>query len=108
MIYVDDTIASSELAGVLVVVGLLWALWAATWLVRVEVHALAAPIVQRLRLRWAREGVGTRVIAVGTTADGAPLQVRFGRGSEPGSLRIWRRTGADKKAPWGVVGADEL
>ncbi len=86
MIYVDDTIASSELAGLLVVVALLWAAWAVTWLVRVEVHALAAPVVDRLRLRWAREGLGTRVRAVG---DG--VELRFGRGKEPGTLRAWRR-----------------
>lgn len=103
MIYVDDTIASSELAGILVVVALLWSAWAATWLVRVEVHALAAPVVSRLRLRWAREGFGTRVRAEGVV-DGEVVQLRFGRGVVPGSVRIWRRDG--KK--WNSVEADAL
>lgn len=103
MIYVDDTIASSELAGILVLVALLWSVWAATWLVRVEVHALAAPIVNRLRLRWAREGFGTRVRAEGVI-DGEVVQLRFGRGAGAESVRIWRREGK----LWKSVGADEL
>lgn len=99
MIYVDDTIASSELAGVLVLVALLWAAWAVTWLVRIEVHALAAPIVERLGLRWAREGFGARVRASG---DGQEL--RFGRGREPGALRVWRRGAAG----WAEVDVRDL
>lgn len=103
MIYVDGTIASSELAGILVLVGLIWALWGAAWLVRIEVHALAAPIVERLGLRWAREGLGLRVRAVGERA-GQPLELRFGRGPEPGSLRAWRRG----PQGWEPVGLDAL
>ncbi|MSP56947.1 MAG: hypothetical protein EXR69_15290 [Myxococcales bacterium] len=106
MIYVDGTIASSELAGILVVVGILWAVWASTWLIRVEVHALAAPLVNRLGLRWAREGVSTRVLATGEGQDGRPIQLKFGRGEEPGTLRIWRR--AESGRPWDAVGADDL
>lgn len=103
MIYVDDTIASSELAGILVLVALLWSAWAATWLVRVEVHALAAPIVNRLRLRWVREGFGTRVRAEGVV-DGQVVHLRFGRGDGAGSLRVWRREGKR----WTGVEADQL
>ena len=120
MIYVDDTIASSELAGVLVLVALAWALWASSWIARVEVHALAAPLVERLGLRWAREGVGARVLATGTGSDGRPVEIRFGRGVRPGSLTIWRRHpsapggasgavgGAARKEPWQLVGVDDL
>jgi len=99
MIYVDDTIASSELAGVLVIVALLWASWAVAWLIRVEVHALAAPIVERHGLRWAREGLGPRV-----RASGGGHELRFGRGSEPGSLRAWRRDAAG----WAEVDVRDL
>lgn len=106
MIYVDDTIASSELAGLLVIVAVLWALWASTWLARVELHATAAPLVHRLGLRWAREGISPRVMATGTGPDGLPLQLRFGRAREAGGLRIWRRAGSGE--PWRVIGADEL
>ena len=103
MIYVDDTIASSELAGILVLVAMLWAFWASSWIVRVEVHALAAPIVGRLGLRWSREGLGTRVHASGTI-DGEPVQLRVGRDVVPGGVRVWRRDGRQ----WVRVGADEL
>lgn len=103
MIYVDGTIAASELAGILVLVGLIWALWGAGWLVRIEVHALAAPIVDRLGLRWAREGFGPRVRAVGER-DGQPFELRFGRGAEPGTLRAWQR--ADGR--WQPVALDTL
>ncbi len=93
MIYVDDTIASSELAGILVLVGLLWSVWSIGWLIRVEVHALAAPIVNRLGLRWAREGFGARVRARGLDAAGQGIELRFGRGHLPGTLMVWRREG---------------
>lgn len=106
MIYVDGTIASSELAGILVLVGVMWALWASTWLARIEVHALAAPLVNRLGLRWAREGISARVLATGEGPDGRPVQLKFGRGEEPGTLLIWRRAVA--REPWQAVGADEL
>lgn len=110
MIYVDDTIASSELAGVLVLVGILWALWASTWIARVEVHALAAPLVDRLRLRWAREGLSPRVVAVGSDAEGHELRLRFGRGPVPGTLLIWRRAPRPEGGGfrWEPVSADQL
>lgn len=92
MIYVDGTIASSELAGILVLVALLWSFWASAWLVRIEVHALAAPVVNRLGLQWAREGFGRSVRALGEQ-DGERLELLFSLGEIPGTLQVWRREG---------------
>ncbi len=103
MIYVDGTIASSELAGILVLVAVLWSLWGSAWLVRVEVHALAAPVVNRLGLVWAREGFGRSVRALGER-NGESLELRFGRGEEPGTLQVWRR----ESGRWAVQDPDAL
>jgi hypothetical protein len=103
MIYVDGTIASSELAGILVLVALLWSLWGSAWLVRVEVHALAAPVVNRLGLRWAREGFGRSVRAQGER-DGEKIELRFSRGELPGTLQVCRR----ESGRWAALNPDEL
>lgn len=67
--YVDESVLGSIFAGVLVLFGVLWALWAAAWVRRVELRAAAEPLVREFGLEWMAEGLGKRVSARGRVGD---------------------------------------
>ncbi len=66
MAYVDESVLGAILGGILVLLGVLWALWAAAWVRRVELRAAAEPLVREFGLAWAAEGLGRQVRARGT------------------------------------------
>ena len=74
--YLEETAGGSILAGVVIVVLLLWSLWIAGWLRRIELRAQAEPVAQRLGLHFHSEGVLGRVRASGTL-EGVPVEVAW-------------------------------
>ena len=74
MLYIEETAGGSFLAGFLILLAALWCVWGAHWLRRIELRAIAEPVVHALGLRWAPEGFGPRVVAVGEV-DGVAVTV---------------------------------
>lgn len=65
MIYVDEMVYGCILGGVLILVLVGWAAWAAAWVRRVELRAAAEPLVREFGLAWLDEGLRMRVGARG-------------------------------------------
>ncbi len=78
----DESVTYCILAGVVVFLGVLWALWGAWWLRRVELHRDLAGVVRGLGLAWQREGLGPSVVASGVVG-ARHVEVRWRRG-------VWR------------------
>jgi hypothetical protein len=74
----DESVTQSITAGVVVFLGVLWSLWGAWWLRRVELRREHEATVRALGLAWAREGWGPSVAARGDVA-GRPVEVRWRR-----------------------------
>ena len=79
------------LAGVFVLVGIAWALWAIGWVRRVESREALEPVLRTFGLRWLAEGFSARVAAEGQVAGravtlvlpapGRPVRLRLGGGA---------------------------
>lgn len=78
MMYLEETAGGSILAGVVMVLGLVWSVWLAGWLRRIELRHVAGPAAERLGLAFGREGWLGRVRAAGVV-DGVPVEVVWGR-----------------------------
>lgn len=69
VVYVDESVLGCILGGVLVLLGVVWALWIAAWVRRVELRAAAEPLVREFGLAWTAEGLRARVSARGRVGD---------------------------------------
>lgn len=75
-----------------------WLAWLAGWLCRVELQRKAGESAKALGFRWAREGVGPSVVAVGTL-EGVKLAVRWRRSLWGVSVKVRLGSGG----PWQVL-----
>ena len=107
--WVDATVVHGVIAGVVVVLGLLWAL--ALWhaarraVLREEVaEALAA--ARALGLRERRAGFRP-VVAVEGEVDGRPVRLAWTEGLRGPACRLWRGRGPGRRLPLARTG-DEL
>ena len=102
MVYIDETVVQSALGGILLLVAGAWVLWAAAWLRRIELRAMAEGAAEAMGMELSREGWGPEQRAVGTV-QGVPVELRWRRAVGP--LRVRARVGGGR---WQEAPTDAL
>jgi hypothetical protein len=93
-IYVDESVLGSVLGGVVVVLGMIWALWAVGWVRRVELRERLEPTLRALGLSWGADGLGALVRAQGSV-EARPVSLELRAPGDVARLRVageaWRK-----------------